>query len=283
VEDLEGMTPEQRAVIYEQLGAYDENEFQKDPVLITSNDVDDWLTGADFRPALISKLRKYIYRRRDVLALSDLSALLNYMESDQEARNFQKLITRTRTLVLKLKVKNGSDARQLLDYWGGPAMRNQNIEPILNSVTTVDGVSLLDVTHLLPPLAREHIYSYPTVDMALLGRIPDCHWTSLNFFNSNPKDYYLNTHLAANQVVEAYEKVREPYRFGDVLMFIDAKTGLAVHSCAYVADDIVYTKNGDNLVTPWLLMKLDELKRVYFFGQDGVIQAYRLKAPATNS
>jgi hypothetical protein len=276
--DLEAMTGAQRTLVYEQLAQYDDNEFYKDPVLLTSNDFDDWLRGANIRPGLAAKIQKYLYKRNDVLMLSDLAALLNYMQSDQEARDFQQLMTRTRAVMVRLKLHGDADFKSLSDYWGDHGRRNQDVQPLLQASANTEGVAWIDVTHLVPPLVRRNLYSYPTVDMALLGRIPDCHWSSLNFFNTHPKDYYLNTRLAADQVVEGYDKVSEPYQFGDVLMFIDAKNGGAVHSCTYVADDIVYTKNGESLVTPWMLMKLKEVKRQYFFSMNGVVQGFRLKS-----
>ena len=279
--ELEGMTDAQRTTIYEQLSQYDDNEFYKEPVLLTSNDFDDWLRGTNIRPSLAAKIQKYLYKRNDVLMLSDLAALLNYMQSDQEARDFQQFMTRTRAVMVRLQLHSGADLKGLSAYWGDHGQRNQDIQPLLEASANTEGVSSIDVTHLLPPLVRKNLYSYPTVDMALLGRIPDCHWSSLNFFNTHPKDYYLNTRLAAEQVVDNYEKVSEPYQFGDVLMFVDPKSGSAVHSCTFIADDIVYTKNGENLVTPWVLMKLNEVKRQYFFSMDGVVQGYRLKSPMT--
>jgi hypothetical protein len=56
--------------------------------------------------------------------------------------------------------------------------------------------------------------------------------------------------------------VEPPYRYGDVLMFI-TPDGRAVHSATYLADDILFTKNGSNLLTPWLLMRLQDLSKLY--------------------
>jgi hypothetical protein len=54
--------------------------------------------------------------------------------------------------------------------------------------------------------------------------------------------------------------------------------GNALHSCVYIADDIIYTKNGENMAAPWLLMKIGDVKRIYsHLGQTGV-QGYRLKS-----
>jgi hypothetical protein len=60
-------------------------------------------------------------------------------------------------------------------------------------------------------------------------------------------------------------------------MFVEAQTGGALHSCVYLADDLVFTKNGDNLLTPWILVRISDLKQVYFSDRDGTVQAYRRK------
>ena len=35
------------------------------------------------------------------------------------------------------------------------------------------------------------------------------------------------------------------------------------HSCVYVADEIVYTKNGNGRLAPWVLMKYADVARIY--------------------
>jgi len=46
-------------------------------------------------------------------------------------------------------------------------------------------------------------------------------------------------------VLQDYDKVGPPYTFGDVLFFMGDDGG-AFHSCVYIADNLVYTKNGEN-------------------------------------
>jgi hypothetical protein len=273
---LEAMTPEQRLVIYAELGKHDINEFHKAPVLVTSGSVDDWLGGSKLRPELIEVIRRLTYKRGEVLAFSDLSAVLNYVQSEQEALDFFKTTTRTRTMIMRLELDQASDINKLADYWTG-YKRYKDIAPILKSVSETEGVSRLDVIHLLPSMARRFLYSYPSIDLGAEGRLPDCHWTSLNFFNLRPKDYYLDVRLAASNLMTEYDKVEPPYAFGDVLVYLDEETGNAMHSCVQVADDIVFTKNGENLVAPWVLMKMDEVNKVYFYNRKGTIQGYRLK------
>jgi hypothetical protein len=113
------------------------------------------------------------------------------------------------------------------------------------------------------------------MELGLKGRFPDCHWTSLNFFNLTPKDYYLDTRLAAAQLVENYNTVEPPYKYGDVLCFLENGEGL--HTCVYIADDIVLTKNGDSILAPWALMQIKDVESIYRRSPATRIQGFRLK------
>jgi len=37
--------------------------------------------------------------------------------------------------------------------------------------------------------------------MGLKGRLPDCHWTSLNFFEEEPKDLFLDSAKASEHLL----------------------------------------------------------------------------------
>jgi len=277
--DLEAMAEKQRQVIYAELSKHDVNEFYREPVLIPGMTVDEWLERSTLRTEIVDVIRRLSYKRGDMLAFSDLSAVMNHVTSDEEARTFCKAITRTRSMILRLETENRADLPELVSYWTG-YNRYKDIAPLLQSVTETEGVTRLDVIHLLPSMPRRVLYSYPAMELAIAGRMPDCHWTSLNFFNYTPKDYFLDTRLAAAHLMEAYTKVEAPYNFGDVLVFMPQGTMNAIHSCVVIADDIVFTKNGENAVSPWLFMKLEDVKRIYFPDQTGTIQAFRLKLPS---
>ena len=45
--------------------------------------------------------------------------------------------------------------------------------------------------------------------------------------------------------------------------FLLDKNGNAIHSAVYLADDIVFTKNGNNYTQPWMLMHLKDLIAEY--------------------
>ncbi|MEZ0386353.1 MAG: hypothetical protein ACAI34_04740 [Verrucomicrobium sp.] len=276
--DLEALTSAQREVIYRELAKTDLNEYHKNPVLITGGSIEEWLKGTRLGPELMDVIPKFTYHRGNILAFSDLSAILNYAKTDQEAQDFFKTVTRTRTMIVRLSVDKNTDIQQLAAYWTG-RNRFKDIEPMLQSAKETENVALIDIIHLLPSMARRYLYTYPPMELAILGRMPDCHWTSLNFFNHWARQYFLDTRLAAAHVLEDYSRISAPYEFGDVLMFLDSQ-GQAIHSCVYVADDIVFTKNGENLVSPWLLMKIEDVKSIYFPENEGSVQGFRLKAGA---
>src|SRR5450432_822262 len=230
--DLEAMTHEQRDVIYTELEKSQLNEFQRDPVIIIGGDLDDWLRESHLTNEQQQVIRKMTWHRGHALAFSDIRALLNHAQSDTEVFHICKTMTRTRTLIADLKIPESSDVKPLIKYWTGEG-RSPDIEPILESTAERESISTIDITHLLPPMMRRRLFTYPTAERITRGRMPDCHWTSLNFFNSSPDDYYLDTRLASSHIIEHYAPVAAPYQFGDVLIIQD-NTGQAIHSCVFI-------------------------------------------------
>jgi hypothetical protein len=240
--------------------------------------VDEWAQDSGLRPALISAIRHLSYHRGETLAFSDIPLLLGLAESNSEAQLIKKKLTRTRTLIARLEVNPGSNMQEMLDYWStGLNLRRKELEPLFQATASVSGIEHLDLLHVLPALPRKLLYTFPGDDFTTHIRFPDCHWTTLNFFNFTAQDYYLDSHLASSAVLENFQQVEPPYRFGDVLMFINPK-GNAFHSCIYLADELVYTKNGANPLVPWTLLELKDLQKMYNLdiGQ-GMIQGYRHK------
>lgn len=276
IPQLEEMSPESRAIIYSELAKYPENAYHADPVIITGSTVEEWYATSNLRPEIVAKIKKLSYVRTGTIVFSDVSLLLNYAQSDTEARSIFKACTRTRTIMVRLHLDKTSDAEQILEYWSlGIGLRRKDIEPLLNSIIETDGIEDIGLSHLLPALARKLIYTYPGPELAKHGTLPDCHWTSLNFFNYEPHEYLLDTNLATSRVLEQFEPVNEPFRYGDVLFFLDNDTGDAFHSSVYLADDLVYTKNGRNILSPWVIMKIDDVKKIYLYRGNGRIQGFR--------
>src|SRR6185369_1143907 len=103
-------------------------------------------------------------------------------------------------------------------------------------------VSLL---YFLPQFARQRLYTYPMPskpgDPAM-----DCHWSTMNFFNETPDDRFTNPAFTGQFLNENYYTIAKANHYGDLIFFLDRTGNTAIHSAVYLADDIVFTKNGNN-------------------------------------
>lgn len=271
-----------RLKIYQVLRGFEENPFHRNPVIIESGDTASWFAETGISSVAISAIDQVAYPLGPSLAFSDLPYLLSLMSSEEEERDLLRATTRTRTLILRMKVNQESDFESLRYYWTA-GFKYKDILPMLESVQRTEGVERLDIAHLLPPLPRKLLYTYPSLSVGLTGKYPDSFWTSLNFFEFWPKERYLDTNEVQKEVQESFSRAAPPYRYGDVLVMIDPGSRRIVHSCIYLADDIVYTKNGPSLLRPWILMRMPDLVTRLASEQAPVIEAWRRnEKPAMN-
>jgi len=95
--------------------------------------------------------------------------------------------------------------------------------------------------------------TYPDPSMGKEGILPDCHWSSLNFFNYDAQPYLLDSRLATSAVLERFVAHRANLSDSATSCSSLTSNGDAFHSCVYLADDIVFSKNGRNVLSPWIL------------------------------
>ena len=268
-----------RSRLYQYLAQFDANPEIRDPIRIFSGSVEEWASGTTMRPELINLMRDLCFERHGLLNFADVPFLISHATSQAEAWSLQRHSSRVRTMVIRLDLKNLGELEPVIEYWTtGLGLRRMQIEPLIESAKSTPGVAGLDLSHLLPPLARKLIYTYPDLSMAVEGKLPDCHWTALNFFNYNPETIYLEEMFAASGLLTDFDTIDDPYRFGDLLVFVTPEMN-AVHSCVYMAADIVYTKNGRSLFAPWIALHLNDVKKLYS-ESDGAplrIQGFRKK------
>lgn len=274
VEDLVAISQTARSALYLELAKSAANEYQRDPVFIHGGDIDDWLAETEITKPQQELLRKLLWRRGAALVFSDIQALLTLAKNSEEIAAVFRTITRIRSLLVELKLPLNDGRATFIDYWSAGSLNAERV-PFLVAITRRRAPQLIDVTQFLPTLARRRVYTFPTAAMGLKGRLPDCHWTSLNFFEEEPKDLYLDSAKASEHLLSAYVAIDPPYKFGDVLCFLDRGEGL--HTCVQIADDIVLTKNGESILAPWTFMPLKDVDDVYRRSADTRIQGYRLK------
>jgi hypothetical protein len=273
------LSPEVRAAVYRELSRFPANVDMVGPVLIPKDQFETWFANTSLRPELIGLIKQLSYRRGEAIAFSDTSYLMGHVTGESEAKQVISILSRTPTLMLKLSLDRTSKVSDIAGYWSTGEYRRPrpNHAPFLQSLLHADSGEKLDVVHLLPHLPRKLSYTYPDLSSVADGEMPDCHWSSLNFFKYQPEPFFLDSRLASSVILERFKQVKGPYRFGDLLIFMDQATGNAFHSCVYVADDVVFTKNGRNLLSPWVLQNLDHVKMTYLYEGNGRMQGYRAK------
>jgi len=274
VEELASLPMAARSSLYRELAKSPANEYQRDPVYILGGDLDEWLSDSGLSIQQTALFRRLLWKRGEALAFSDIQALLTLAAGPEETRDTFRALTRVRSLIVELKLPLRVDRSLFLDYWSA-GMADPSQLTFLRSMLRRRADQKIDITHLFPNLARQRVFTFPELEWGLKGKFPDCHWTSLNFTAAVPDNDYLDTAKAASRLVGSYQTVETPYRFGDVLCFLDEGEGL--HTCVYVADDIVFTKNGDSVLAPWVLMQLQDVESIYRRSPSTRIQGYRLK------
>ena len=263
-----------RAAIYAVLSRWPENEFQASPYFVPQGDVRSWLARSGLRSELVEAVERTAYPVGRATCFSDVSLLVSLTQSHAESRDLLKALSRTQTTLLRLRLDSESDLRQIEEYWSGDAKNAQDWMPLLESTATNPQIRSIDLVQILPPCARKLAYTFPHPSQAIDGRYPDCHWTSLNFFNHRPEARLVETVGANRFVLENFVASEPPFRYGDVLFMTDA-AGNAVHSCVYLAADYVFTKNGSSVLSPWIVAKLDDVKDRYSRGGEPTVSIYR--------
>lgn len=274
---VEGLSPETRQAVYQELRRWPENKPYRDPVIIASGNVQEWFEGSGLSPDTVRAIERVCYPLGNSLAFSDLPYIIAGMHDEKEERRLLKAMTRTRSMILRLKITPESDFEGLKDYWTA-GFKNKDVLPLFESIVRTAGVDYVDTSHLLPPVPRKYLYSYPSQSLGMDGIYPDSFWISMNFFRYIPDEAFDNMDAVMQFARTNFVPATEPFTFGDLLLFTNPDTGKSFHSCIFIADDIVYTKNGRSVLRPFVYMRLRDLvAQVNALQSNSKIEAWRIK------
>ncbi len=272
-EQLLALSAESRQVVYSELARFPENHFHANPVFIPGK-VEDWIERSRLTLPQRDLLRRTLWRRGECAVFSDVSLLINQATSNAEIVAAMAATTRVPTLMVSVQLPP-ADRGAMLDYWraGG---RNQDAHDFLLNVLEQSDLKTVDLIHLLPALCRDALYTYPSLADAAGGQLPDCQWTSLNFFQARPAPYYLDGRSTYLELAATHREIAQADRLGDLICFTSADDRI-VHSCVRIAGDLVFTKNGRNITAPWLLQREADVAAIYLQGEVNRVRYFRLK------
>ncbi len=268
-----------RKKLYQALLQYPENRGQI--TFIHKDTLGDRFGNASSGEHTLMLFKQLCCEHGDYLVFSGLSVVLAQLPTYEEKRDFMRGLTSQRTLTMRILIKQGADINALANYWG-KGIKGTDVRTIFESIADSPSGGTLGIINVLPPLPSSQMFVYPMPDNPLNGPAPvrDCHWTSFNFFNDVADQQMSDPVHFMQKLKEDYIPAPGDPRYGDIAFFSKPSGGV-VHSAVYLADDILYTKNGATFTYPWMLETLSDLLKQYSFqvepGEKLVVNYFRHK------
>jgi hypothetical protein len=274
-EDLvRSLSMDTRSVLYDKLAAVPENFAQVEPFRTTEMHLDAWLDAKKLPPELIAEVRSLMWRRGSGLFFSDYNLVADRISSPVLKLALLKQLTHKSSVILTLQIPGSGDIDELVRYYAVNG-RDDKVEPIMRALSEARG-GPLGISNMLPAFPRARLYRFPD---ALPGKdiSQACHGAPVNFFNRGLPDEQLNDAAYVGEVLgNKYMAVSGTPRFGDVVLLTLAD-GSSIHSATYIADNIVFTKNGPSLAAPFIFSTVEDMLAFYPASERIRLAYYRLK------
>lgn len=245
-----------REKIYWALAQCQSNYSQCFPFRFAPNRFEERFVNSGLAAQTISFVRSLCYTNDGLLSFCDLDAASKKL-SKPEFDGLIRVLYAVPTVRVRLHLGPNDDIEKLIKYWGKGG-REHRIRPMLESIARMPGGDSLAVTYLLPGSARLQLFTFPDTTRDPVEIREDCFFTALNFFNKFPDQKFLDKTKTREALQNDYTVINERPTYGDLITLINSR-GDAVHIAVYIAEDIVFTKNGVNALQPWVLMRMDDM------------------------
>jgi hypothetical protein len=194
--------------------------------------------------------------------MADYDLLLRKIPTVERRVAMARALSRQHAVFAGISIKPDTDIDKVMGYWGLiPNVRFTDVRPLLESLKALPEGGNLSLFYLLPKFARDRLYTYPLPPKPG-DPLQDCHWTTFNFSNETPDNRFNDPTFAIQYINQNYYQVAAPSLYGDVLLLMNDRNEIK-HSALFLADDLVFTKNGDNYRQPWMIMHIPDLLATY--------------------
>jgi len=264
-----------RQQIYSALAEWPRNQYQYSPFTVRADEASDWLEQSGLSKEMLALLERLLYQRGNTICFSDLDPVYGRLTLPGEKRRLLKTLSRQSTVLMQLVIRPRSDVEALVGYWGKGG-RAKDVRPLLESLTRVPGRGTIDIVHLVPPLARRLLYTYPYPSNDPVELQRNCLWSAMNFFNEEPDDRFCDIREVEKAIRSDYYPIQNEPTFGDVFFLVDS-SGQPFHAGVFIAEEKVFTKNGAHYTRPWLIMDFQDLMACFPSNKPIRISGFRLK------
>ena len=263
-----------RERIYRALAESEVNSAQRDPFRFGPETFEQWASAIGLEEEQLETLRRLTYMQGGSLCFCD-GPILQRLFSPAAFKRLVKALYGERTFLMRLIINSETDIDSLIKYWGKGG-RAQALRPLFESMAKVPGGTSINISYLLPTFARLRLYTYAndSTDPALTKE--NCFWTAMNFFNDKPDLQFFSAKNSKRVLESDYYKTPGSPAYGDLLLLSDS-SGNPIHLCVYLADDVVFTKNGGDFMQPWVLMKIPDMLAYYNAKEPAQMAVFRSK------
>jgi hypothetical protein len=267
------MNTSTRGQLYSFLGQWPQNTEQYSPTRYDERTRVDWFGSRGLPDHMRAVIEPLLFTWGNLRMFADCRTVLTRYPSPEDQRTILRVLSRQPSIMCRVRVEDATDVDALVAYWGEGG-HDHDVRPVLESARDSNPHWDVGLTLLLPPLPRSHLYHYRgPADPSF----PDCHWTSFNFFNDPPDPRFSDMSFCKKALEADYVQVQRDFRLGDLILITDQK-GLALHTCNYVAGNVIFTKNGGSLIEPWILSHLEDMLSCYALRGDLTVNYYRLRS-----
>ena len=232
------------------------------PFIFPGGSLESIYADSRLNPDDLAGLKRLVYPNGGAQQLSDYLTLLRQIPTVERRVALSRALSRQSAVFAGLVIKPDTDIDKIASYWGNvPNVRFTNIRPLLESLKALPEGGNLSLFYLLPKFARDRLYTFPLPPQAGEPTM-DCHWSTFNFGNDTPDNRFNDPTYAVQFIQKNYYQIAAPSQYGDLLLLMNDRNEIK-HSAVYPADDIVFTKNGNNYRQPWMLMHIPDLLATY--------------------
>jgi hypothetical protein len=213
-------------------------------------------------PNDVSLLKHLVYDNGGTWQLSNYQLLMSQIPTADRRVAMARLLTRQSAVLVGLHITPDTDIDKLASYWGSiPNVRIINIRPLMEAFKALPEGGDLPLYYLMPKFARDRLYTYPLPPQPG-DPIMDCHWTTFNFSSDMSDNRFNDPGFAVQYIQKNYYQISAPSQYGDILLLMNNNNEIK-HSAVFLADDLVFTKNGSDFRHPWMVMHIADLLALY--------------------
>ena len=256
------LSPETREKLYLGLTGRNVNIYFDYPFVFPDDSVESIYADPRLHPDDVALLKKLVYPNGSANQLTDYATLMHKIPTVDRRMAVARVLSRQSAVFPGLVIKPDTDIDKIAAYWGHtPNVRFTDIRPLLVALKSLPEGGNLSLFYLLPKFARDRLYTFPLPSQPG-DPVMDCHWSTFNFASDTPDNRFNNPDYAIQYIRNNYYNIATPSICGDVLLLMNDKNEIK-HSAVYLADDLVFTKNGNNYSQPWMIMHTHDLLSFY--------------------